>query len=164
DSKKPDALTIAEMAGPRWAIVQALAQLLDERGAGKLCLHHLGCDREMAELARSFGWRSKPRGFHGTVGIIDPLGFWQACAPLFAERLGAGRAGRLRLAADGPLRITCGDEQIELDGTGELTNLVFLAPHRRSELATGLPPGSDLAAMLNELFPLPLVDYGLNYI
>ena len=51
-----------------------------------------------------------------------------------------------------------------VDDMSAVTNLIFLPRHRRGELALGLTDGSELAGILDELFPLPLVDYGLNYI
>ncbi|MHC5034360.1 MAG: GNAT family N-acetyltransferase [Planctomycetota bacterium] len=164
DERPEDAITITEMAGPRWAIVQALGRLLDEKGVAELTVDYLGCDAEFAELGRSLGWRSQPRGFRGTVGIIDPARFWQASAPLFAERLGAKRAAGLDLDAGEPLRITYEDNEVVVGSMSDMTNLVFLPPHRRHELEVGLDRSSELAGIIGELFPLPLVDYGLNYI
>ncbi len=163
-TKDEDAVTVAEVAGPRWAIAQVLGELLDERGVDSLALPYLDCDGEMAELARSFGWPTKPRGFRGTVGIIDPARFWQACAALFAERLGGRRAGRLGLSASGAVRLTYGDEELALEGISGITELIFLPPHRRKELELGLGADSQLARLLDGLFPLPLVDYGLNHV
>jgi predicted N-acetyltransferase YhbS len=164
EKKAPSAVTVAEMGGPRWVIAQALGPLMRERGVDELEMHCLGADREMAELAHTFGWPSRPRGFHGTVGIIHAARFWKACAPLVAERLGPERAGGLRLRGQRRARLALGDEQVVLDGMSAFTNLVFLPPHRRGELALGLGRGSALQRTLDELFPLPLVDYGLNYV
>ncbi|MHC4592445.1 MAG: hypothetical protein ACYS8L_07100, partial [Planctomycetota bacterium] len=137
---------------------------LDEKGVAELTIDRLGCDAELAGLGRSLSWHSQPRGFHGTVGIIDPARFWQACAPLFAERLGAKRAAGLDLEAGEPLRITYENEEVVVGSMSDMTNLVFLPPHRRHELGPGLHGESKLGGILRELFPLPLVDYGLNYI
>lgn len=163
EKKDRNAVSVAEMGGSRWAIAQVLGALLDERKLSSLTLHCPDCDTEMAELARTFGWPAKPHGFRGTVGIIDPERFWQHCMPLFAERLGRERAGRLRLDANGSVRITYGCEAVELDGMGGITKLVFLPSRRRKELDLGLGADSQLARALDELFPLPLVDWGLNY-
>ncbi|MHC4480992.1 MAG: GNAT family N-acetyltransferase [Planctomycetota bacterium] len=157
-----DAISVREVAGPRWALAHGMRLLLQERGAARLDLHHLGSDVEMAALAVGLGWRGEERGFPGTVGIVDPLRFWEACAPLFAERLGPERAERLQLDAADTLRLCYGDNELVLDGMGAFTRLVFLPRHRRRDLK--LDRRSALTAVLDELFPLPLVDYGLNYI
>jgi hypothetical protein len=138
---------------------------MEERGLTDLTVHCADCDAEMAQLAASFRWAAEPRGFRGTVGIIAPERFFQACEPFFRERLGAERAARLSFEADGAgVRIRCGEEQVALKGMGDVTNLAFLPLHRRGELELGLAPGSELGAVLDEMFPLPLVDYGLNYV
>jgi len=164
EKKDPNAVTVAEVSGSRWAVAQALGPLMDERGVGQVELHYLGSDSEMAELARAFDWASQPRGFHGTVGIIHPARFWKACGPLFAERLGSVRAAMLSLRGQRRVELGYGKEQVVLDGMSAFTNLVFLPPHRRAELALGLAADSALRGTIDELFPLPLVDYGLNYI
>lgn len=164
ESKDKNAVTVVEMAGPRYAIMQALGPELDERGRDSADVHYLGSDAEFAQLGRSFGWPSKPRGFRGTVGVIAPARFWEACAPLFAERIGPDRAARLALTVGEKVEIAYKDERVTLDGTTGFTNLVFLPPERRAELDLGLPARSELRRLLGELFPLPLVDYGLNYV
>ncbi|MCK4283894.1 MAG: GNAT family N-acetyltransferase [Candidatus Brocadiae bacterium] len=162
--KDPNAVTVMEVGGPRWAIVQALGRLMDEGGLDDVTLHYLDCDAEMVQMVGSFGWRSEPRGFLGTAGIIDPARFWQACAPLVREMLGHERSERLGLSADGSVTVTYGDEALVLDGMSAFTRLVFLPQHRRGELELGLPGDSELAGVLDEVFPLPLMDYGLDYI
>jgi len=164
EKKDPNAVTIAEVAGPRWTVLCGLGALLRERGVEHASLDYVGCDSEMSELVRSFGWPSEPREFHGTVGIIDPPSFWQACVSLFTERLGPERAKRLSFSGNRQVTITYAGESLTLDSMSEFTNLVFLPPHRRHELSLGLPADSQLARVLDDLFPLPLVDYGLNYI
>jgi predicted N-acetyltransferase YhbS len=163
--KKPEnAVTVAELAGPRWAVAHGLGLLMEERSLTELTMHCADCDAEMAQLAASFRWAAEPRGFRGTVGIIAPQRFFQACEPFFRERLGAERAAQLSFEADGAgVRVRWGEEQVALKGMGDVTNLVFLPLHRRGELELGLAPGSELGAVLDELFPLPLVEYGLDY-
>ena len=157
-------ISVDEMAGSRWAIVQALKALCKEYRARRAFVEFLDCDAEMAALARSLKWKVGPRGFRGTLGIIEPERFWQACAPLFEERLGAERFGRLKLKTNGGLHVEYGRERLKVDGMTGLTQLVFLPEGRRDELALGLLADSELAGVLAELFPLPLVSYGLNYV
>ena len=159
-----DQISVDEMAGSRWAIVQALKALCKEQRARRVFIEYLDSDAEMAALARSLKWKVEPRGFRGTVGIVEPERFWQACAPHFEERLGTARAGRLKLKSNGSLRVEYGRERVKLDGMTGLTQLVFLPEDRRDELSLGLPAGSELAGVLAELFPLPLVSYGLNFV
>ncbi len=160
-----DALIAVELGGARWAAAAGLAALLARDAVRRVAARAPACDAEMAELARAFGWPSSPAGFHGTVGVIDPQRFWAACAPVFAERLGPELATRLALSAEGEeVGIILGAEELRLGGMSEFTELAFLPAHRRAEAGPDLPAGSELAGALGALFPLPLVDYGLNYI
>jgi predicted N-acetyltransferase YhbS len=161
--EKKKALVIQEMAGARQAVVGALRALLEEHGARLAVIRHLDSDAEMRQIALSVGPGVEPVGFHGTVGIVEPARFWEACRPLFEERLGAEYAA-LSFAAAEQVRIGRGDETLELDGMSAFTRLVFLPAHRRGELELGLGRSSALAAILERLFPLPLVDYGLDFI
>ena len=164
EEKDENAVTIGEMAGPRWAVVQALGALMEARGIDTLDVQCLAGDAEMVEMAGTFGWPVRLHGFRGTVGIIEPERFWAGCAGHFAERLGAEAAEELRLSVDGEtVRVSLGTESVELAGMTGITELVFLPAHRRGELALGLAGGSELGAALAQVFPLPLVDYGLNY-
>jgi predicted N-acetyltransferase YhbS len=158
-----DEIIIDELAGSRAAIVQALPALFKEYDIRRVTVNHLGGDAEMAALARHHRWPTESGEFGGTVGIVEPARFWAACEPLSRERLG-NRFKCLSFHADERITIACGEEKLELDGMEELTQLAFLPPHRRDELETGLPEDSHLRAVLDRLFPLPLVSYGLNYV
>ena len=158
-----DEIIIDELAGSRAAIAQALPALFKEYDIRRVTINHLGGDAEMAALARHHRWPTETGEFGGTVGIVEPERFWAACEPLFRERLGKGFKC-LSFHADDRITIACGEEKLELDGMEELTGLVFLPPHRRDELKTGLPEDSHLRGVLDRLFPLPLVSYGLNYV
>jgi len=158
-----DELIIDELAGSRAAITQALPAMFKEYDVRSITINYLGQDAEMVTLARHHRWPTETSEFGGTVGIVEPERFWAACEPLFRERL--GRDFRcLRFHADEEIIIACGEEKLELAGMKEFTQLVFLPPHRRDELETGLPEDSHLRKVLDLVFPLPLVSYGLNYV
>ena len=159
-----DEISVDEMGGSRWAVVQALRALCEEQGARRALVEFLDCDAEMAALARGFRWKVEARSFRGTFGIIEPGRFWQACAALFEERLGPVRFGRLKLGTEGGLRIEYGRETLKLDGMTGLTRLAFLPAEKRGTLSLGLAADSELADVLAGLFPLPMVSYGLNYV
>ncbi len=160
-----DAIAVKETAGSRAAVAHALAALLERYGADEAHLDCLAWDAEMRALARLHGWAAEPHGFHGTLGIIQPVRFWSGCIPLFAELLGEERVGRLRAETRGDgLALLYGDEELTLERMSEVTRLVFLAHDRRDELKLNLPAGSELGQLLEGLFPLPLPAYGLNFI
>lgn len=159
-----DEVRIDEMGGCRRAVVQALSLLADHYGVRRVSLECLASDREMIHAAGDLGWSIERTGFHGTVGMIDPAGFWRSCRGYVHERLG-------RISEDLQLRgkgegaeIIFGEERLALPGMQDLTRLVFLPEWRRDELQLDLPPEGELRPILQRLFPLPLVSYGLNYV
>jgi len=159
-----DILAVREVAGSRRAALEGLGWLLDRYGRERGVLDFLDCDVEMKAIAASVGLSLEPHGFHGTVGIIDPVRFWRECRPLFVELLGPEEADRLELTGSGPYELKYGTESLTLPDMSAVTRLVFLPRHRRGELEPAPPPDSALARLLAELLPLPLVDYGLNFI
>jgi predicted N-acetyltransferase YhbS len=161
--------SVTEMAGPRWALMEGLQACLQANGLLEISVEFLEQDAEMAALAQRFGWRLETRSYgstHDSAGIIDPLGFWQACRPYMEETLGLPVAGRLAVGPLGEcgLRIRYGLEELQLPGMRECTELTFLARHQRADWPCRPRPGSELGALLDALFPLPLVSYGLNYV
>jgi len=164
ERKDPRALSVIEAGGARDAIIGALGPLMDEHGASEVEVYYSDCDAQMRALADALGWRSEPFTFRGTVGIIDPVRFWDTCAPLFAEQLGDGEFSRLRFEQrGGGAAIACEDERLVLPDMAALTRLVFTHGAHREELTAELGPDSPLRRILEQLFPLPLVNYGLNY-
>ena len=136
---------------------------LDEYGVDSIRVTCLDEDLEMVALVAEAGWESEPSSFHGTLGVADPRAFWDACTPLFEERVGAERLSKLSFETDGQLRFACEVEEPLPDGWTGFTQLVFMAAHEREELGLILKADSELARILRCLFPLPLPEYGLNY-
>ena len=160
----PKAIQIVELAGSRWAILHVLSAVLERRGVESLELRYCGWDAETVAMVQGYGWDSKPSGFRGTVGIINPARFWEACTDLFRERLGPEKLKQLRFAAGDAVTIGYGTEQLVLENMTAFTRLVLEHPARRHELQLGLSADSALARVLGTLFPLPIVNYGLTYL
>jgi hypothetical protein len=159
----PSPIQIVELAGSRWAVLHALPALLERRGLESLELRYAGWDAEIEAAVQGGGWPVKPSGFRGTVGIINPARFWDVCGGLFRERLGEQVFEQLRFSADGAVTFGCGAEELALEDMAAFTRLAFEHPARRHELRLGLDARSELRHVLEALFPLPLVNYGLNY-
>jgi predicted N-acetyltransferase YhbS len=160
----PNHVRVLEVAGPRWALVHALPALMDRHGADELKVYVWGHDTELQRIAADCGWPSEPVTFHGSVGIIHPERFWEACVPLFAGLIGRERLNSLAVSGNGPVRIARGEDELVLENMNEFTRLVFTHPALRGELGPALPSGSPLRQTLDELLPLPLVNYGLTYL
>lgn len=160
DNRPANAVTVREIAGPRAAVAGVLGALLDEYSSDDLAWHSPAFDAEVGELARAHGWPSEPRGFGGTVGIIDPALFWERSEPCFRELLGA-EADALSLDCSDGTAVAFGDERVSLPDMASFTRFVF-EPDGGGR--PGVDEAPDLGRVLKRLFPLPLVDYGLNYV
>jgi GNAT superfamily N-acetyltransferase len=161
---KEGELWIDELAGSRLAVARALPALLNEYEANEAHIEGLAADLELIEVARARDWQVESRGFHGTVGIIDPRRFWNGIQPLIGERLGK-RARDLHLSADdGRVNLSFGNERIVLPEMADFTRLVFLPSEQRDPLQVDLTDDARPRGILDRLFPLPLVSYGLNYV
>ena len=66
--------------------------------------------------------------------------------------------------SDEAVKLGLDDEQLTLPDMQSFTRLVFLRSEDRDELELDLSDGSELRGLLDTLFPLPLVSYGLNFI
>lgn len=157
-------LCVDELAGSRLALAHALPALFEEYDLDRLHVEALCSDHELIHLAAVHGWEVRPQGFHGTVGIIDPARFWQSILPLVRERLGK-EADDLVLDTDGrQVSVSFGGEKRGPINMPGFTRLAFLPQHKRNTIDLALPEDSPLKRILDRLFPLPLVSYGLNYV
>jgi hypothetical protein len=178
---------VSEMAGSRWAIAAALPHAAAHFGASSIEVSTLGADREWLAIARTQGWGLEPAAFPGTIGILDPYGFFVALKVVLAERL--GERSRLRIEASpdgvrftlapesdplGPLGLSLvrrsasamrggtSTEAYEIAAPGPLAALVFGGDTTEAQ---AIPPLSgELGRTLMKLFPLPLLWYGYNYV
>lgn len=159
DMERPMAC-ILEMAGSRTAALAAVRALFPAYRTDRIELRFLEGDLETCSLAEQYGIPSEPSGFSGTVKIIDRKGFFAALAGTRRERLGAETDGALRISAGPAVRFRLHGEEFSLRKDEDVAALVFGS---REWKAPRIPdPG--LRRTLGSLFPLPLVDYGLDYV
>lgn len=149
-----------EIAGSRTAILAALPKLFDRYGVDRIDIHTFSADLEMRTLGRLIGLPYTPRGFHGTLKIIDLKGFFGAIEPYVSERLDDDEIWGLELDFEPELLFRYEDEEFKLSSPQEVTAFIFGSlEHKRP-----VPRTPNLSRILRKLFPMPLVDYGLNYI
>jgi hypothetical protein len=152
---------IQEFAGSRRAILAVLPALVERYSAASVSLTAQRLDMEMAVQARRHGGTVRQVSFPGTVGVIDPPALLEALRPLLAERAAASADLEISATAEGA-RFALGGERYEVAAPGPLAALLFGGD---SEEARSLPPREGrLGALLETLFPLPLVWYGYNYV
>jgi predicted N-acetyltransferase YhbS len=147
------AISVQEIAGSRDAVLAALGPVMDAMRADRSDVNVLGLDSGMAARAAQFNLEIVPRGFHGTVKVIDP----PRLLPALRRLVGSGVS--IEAGADG-LGFRLGTESFAVRGLAEVTAFMFDSIER---LAARPGPGS-LRSALDAVFPIPLPDYGLNYI
>ena len=153
-------LNVEEMAGSRTAVLAALTKLFDLYNVDRINLNTTAADGEMRSLGKLIGVPYVPRGFHGTLRIINLKGFFAAIEPYVSERLDEDELWGLEIEFEPDLIFRYEDEEFRLETIQDITAFVFGSlEHERPT-----PKGPKLSRILDKLFPMPLVDYGLNYI
>ena len=125
---------------------------MEEMKADRADIECLGSDTGIIGLATARGLVTVPRGFQGTVKVIDP----PRLLPVL-ERF-AGPAVACRASAEG-FTVRLGSESFEVRGPEASTAFLFGSIERPPDL----PGPGPLRAALHAGLPIPLPDYGLNY-
>ena len=160
DDTEERSVRIREMAGSRTAILAAVRKLFPAYQVERIEMRCLAGDIETASIAEECGIPSEPRGFDGTMKIIDRKGFFAALTDYRRERLGPDKDGALKITAGPTVRFSLDGEELAIAKDEDLAAMVFGS----REWKTSRIPTTALRRTLGRLFPLPLVDYGLNYI
>lgn len=164
---RPDGQTLvrlAEIAGVRAAIVQALPAIIERYNAAATEVITLATDGEAAHLMKGYGITPTPIGYPGTVKILLPEQFLTTFLDHIEVLLGSAASDRLRWKASSDhVHFVCGDQAATFDSS-TLTQLCFGVIEPDTNPRTALPEGTELRALLDLVFPLPLVWYGYNYV
>ena len=105
----------------------------------------------------------RDRGFMGTVKLIDVQRFLEDIDTYIVELIGTERRSGLSITYNAKaqdLSFEYGEEKFHINGIDRITAFVFGS----LEIQRIQPEGLELKNVLNTLFPMPLVDYGLNYV
>jgi predicted N-acetyltransferase YhbS len=155
----PGALRIREVAGSRSALAAALPGLARRYGMEQADVILWSWDAQWRAEAAVRAWRWEPEPFPGTLGIIDPVRFLRAIRPLVDERSSSG----LNIVPEGQgAAVTCRGERVVLSTMPQLTALVFGGETEEARALPELAP--TLREATDEVFPLPLLWYGYNYV
>jgi predicted N-acetyltransferase YhbS len=153
DSPQGRVVAVQEFAGSREAVLTALPFIMKEMKADRAAVDCLGSDLEMSRLAAAHGFETAQRSFPGTVKVIDPPRL------LTVLKRFAGPAVTCWASAEG-FTLRLGPESFDVRGPESVTAFLFGSSERQPDLP-GLGP---LRAALQAGLPVPLPDYGLNYI
>jgi GNAT superfamily N-acetyltransferase len=153
DGPEGRVVSVQEFAGPRDFMIQSLNLIMVEMKADRAAVDCLGSDLEMSRLATAHGFEAVPRGFLGTVKVIDP----PRLLPVLKRF--AGPAVTCRASTEG-FTMLLGLESYEVRGPESVTAFLFGSSERQPDL----PGPGPLCSALQDGLPVPLPDYGLNYI
>jgi predicted N-acetyltransferase YhbS len=145
--------TVQEMAGSREAVLAALSTVMEAMRVDLVDISFLSGDTAMATLAARHGLETASRGFDGTVKVIDPPGLVAALRHLVGT-------GLLVDAGADSFVFRLGSERFAVQGLEEVTAFLFGSIER----PVAFPGPGPLRSRLEAVFPLPLPDYGFNYI
>ncbi|MFH1739318.1 MAG: GNAT family N-acetyltransferase [bacterium] len=112
-------------------------------------------------------WRPRVRShvsFEGTVLVLHAHRLLDRAKSWIAERLDTATLNSLEIAAgETSVRFSLGDDTVQLNNGGELAEL-FFGVAGRDVIGEKTSAGSPLESALRQLFPIPLVWYGLAFI
>jgi predicted N-acetyltransferase YhbS len=150
-----------EWAGSRTALVAALPHLLDRLDLGELWLAAPWQDADLKQLLHGQGVRGASSTLPGhTMRILDFPALMGDLRGYVTSRLtGAQRRGLVFHQEGDGYTIARGSDRLVLDGAG-MTRLVLGTPADSEKPRPAL--GSDLDAIIADLFPLPSLPPGLN--
>jgi len=157
-------LAILELAGSRVAILKTLRSLMDDVGTESAIVRTTTADVELDHLMVSAGAKRSTGGFMGTVKLIDIERFLESIDTYMTEVIGKRRRKDLSIKYEGKnseLSFTYMDQKFSIRGIDEITSFIFGSVEKQQKLKHA---NSELEGMLNSIFPMPLVDYGLNYV
>ena len=158
-----DSAQILEFAGDRKALVGSLGGLLRACDAKSLSVHVLGCDRPLQDLLKGRGLTGTPANASGTALVIDFVQFMERMRPHFMEIVGETAANGLVFSQLGDeMSVTYGGDRVVICGASAASELIF-GTLDGAESAT-LEGGGKAGEVLAEMFPLPALWYGPNYV
>jgi predicted N-acetyltransferase YhbS len=153
-------LKALEIAGSRRALLSALPTILAASRASSVEVETTASDIEMEALVNAGDLPSAPRGFHGTVKIVDRPGFFSAIEEHLSLRLARSEREALAIECGATVVFRYKGAELAIADDADLAALVFGS-------VTHTPPAAKdgvLREILARVFPLPLPGYGLNYI
>lgn len=151
---------IAEYAGVRCAIVDAMKLLFDRYNLQEAVFHVPYHDKEFDYLLRQKGLSPDSGSLPGTIKIINFPRLMERFRPYIEERLGKERTKKIRFSQEGDKStIHFEQEKFSVDGR----NLVYIVfgTHNGKEKEI-IKESGEIGKILEEMFPLPFPWPGLD--
>lgn len=144
---------VLEFAGEQSALAAALRSLTEYMECTSVRVHLQPFDFTLHTLLSQAGAYIEPAPTSGTLLLINVEQFMQRLTPWFIHRLGPNHAERFRYGPDRDGYVLKVDDQA-------------LSVKDKAALAEALfgQPAVELPSPFNEVFPLPALWYGINYV
>ena len=154
---------VFEVAGEREVLAGALGALLKMYKMSALSLHVMGFDGLLQDVLKGRGATCSPEASSGTVTLINFAQFMEKMRPYFTEAVGEQVAKGLVFEEPGDQRIfRYGGDAVMADNQGQAVELIF-GTHEGVENSL-LEKGGMAGEVLAEIFPIPALWYGLNFV
>jgi hypothetical protein len=154
---------LVELAGDRRGIAGALGKVVKRYDLGALRVHVGGWDRPMQGVLAERGLKGTPANTSGTVTLIHFTQFLERLRPYFSERLGAVEAKSLVFLEEGEQMIFLyGGDRVVAEDRGQAAQLIFGTLEGAEERL--LAGGGRAGEALRQVFPIPALWYGVNYV
>jgi len=166
DDASESGVLVAEKAGSRTAVLEALRPIAEQWGAERIKIDAYPTDAVLREACGRIGASAETASFYGTFKLLDAARAWRDYGPLLAERLGPELYGQISIEAESdPLKIHTvtfqrGAQLVELRGAREILAALFGS----KEIDPLAEAEGELADALRQALPLPVPMYGLNYV
>jgi len=156
--KRDGRVEVLEFAGDRHGVCAALPGIIEAAGAEAAVIAPRSWDRCLIKLLESARFESEPEAADGTIVILDYERLFERLQPRFSELLGGDRPG---VEADGERVVfRAGGDELAVDAD-TATRLIFGTPEGEEKAVL---EGSTAGRVLEEVFPVPLPIYGINYV
>lgn len=158
-----DSISVQEASGNRRCLTGALGKIIRELDLRSLNVHVMGCDRWFQDCLQSRGLTGTPANASGTVTLINFEQFMERMRPYFAEVIGETEAQSLVFRQQGDEMIfSYGGDQVVAPDQGAAIQLIFGTLEGAEEAL--LKSGGRAGEVLAEVFPIPALWYGVNYL
>ena len=158
-----DSISVQEASGNRRCLTGALGKIIRELDLRSLNVHVMGCDRWFQDCLQSRGLTGTPANASGTVTLINFEQFMERMRPYFAEVTGETEAQSLVFRQQGDEMIfSYGGDQVVAPDQGAAVQLIFGTLEGAEEAL--LKSGGRAGEVLAEVFPIPALWYGVNYL
>lgn len=155
--KQEEVSHVKEIGGSRIAIVDALYSVIELYNTDSILLDTINGDA-IEYILDKIGIKGEDRGFMGTVKIINLKGLIKKLESHFRRILGR-EFDNLVIEYSSPISIKYKQECLDIQEV-DIPILIFGSIEKKIEISDNL---TNLKRIIETLFPIPLVDYGLNY-